>query len=399
MQHQKKLAPRREAANRSNLLPTNHPRLSARITLPVAISSLSNSPHEPPRSRNLTLRFATLPAAALAILLTATALPAQAPYKIIDKWKIGGEGGWDYLLADPSAHRLYITHGPRVEVLDTTTGKPVGAITGLHGTHGIALDTAGKFGFISDGGGNAVVVFNRATFATVATIPTGGQNPDGIVFEPSTQTVWAFQGRTKDVAVIGPDPNSPTPAWKVLSTIGLPGTPEFPAVDGNGNVYDNIEDKNVIVHLDAHTLKLVDTWEAGCESPSGLAFDVSGSRLFPVCDGNKMSVVDSKTGHVLATPSIGDGPDAAGYSGAHKLAFASSGDGILSVIDASNPACKTIQSLVTAPRARTMTYDSGADRVYLVSADFGPIPAPTATTPHPRPPVIPGSFTVIVVGR
>jgi len=336
---------------------------------------------------------------ALIFAFTITALTAQQPYKVVDKWKIGGEGGWDYLLADPSAHRLYITHGTRLEVLDTTTGKPVGAITGLHGTHGIALDAAGKYGYISDGAGNAVVVFDRATFATVATVPTGGQNPDGIVYEPATQTVWAFEGRSKDVAVIGTDPVAVNPAWKVLATIPLPGKPEFPAVDGTGNVYDNIEDKDVIVHLDAHTLKLVDTWQAGCNSPSGLAIDVTGSRLFPVCDGNKMSVVDAKTGHVLATPSTGDGPDAAGWSDANKLAFASSGDGILSVIDASTPDYKTIQYLTTAPRARTMAYDSGTDRIYLVTADSGPAPAPTAATPHPRPPVIPGSFTVIVVGR
>lgn len=350
-------------------------------------------------SRTPFLRLTTLAAAALISLFAAATLPAQSPYKIVDKWKIGGEGGWDYLLADPSAHRLYITHGPRVEVLDTTTGKPVGAITGLHGTHGIALDTAGKFGFISDGGGNAVVVFDRDSLATLATVPTGGQNPDGIVYEPATQTVWAFDGRSKDAAVIGADPGAGSLGWKVLANIPLPGKPEFPAVDGKGNVYDNIEDKNVIVHLDAHSLKLIDTWEAGCDSPSGLAFDVTGSRLFPVCDGNKMSVVDAKTGHVLATPSIGDGPDAAGWSSAHQLAFASSGDGILSVVDASDSSYKTIQSLKTAPRARTMAYDSGTDRVYLVTAEFGPAPTPTATTPHPRPPVIPGSFTVIVVGH
>jgi DNA-binding beta-propeller fold protein YncE len=350
-------------------------------------------------SNRSVLQFATLTTTALILLFAATALSAQTPYKVIDKWKIGGEGGWDDLATDSSAHRLYLTHGPRVEVVDTSTGKSVGAITGLHGTHGVALDPSGKYGFISDGGGNAVVVFDRSSLATVATVPTGGQNPDGIVFEPATQTVWAFQGRSKDVAVIGPDTSSTTPAWKVLATISLPGKPEFAVVDGKGNVYDNIEDKNVIVRLDARTLKLIDTWEAGCESPSGLGFDVSGSRLFPVCDGNKMSVVDAKTGHVLATPSIGDGPDGAGFSSAHQLAFASSGDGILSVVDASNPAYKTIQSLVTAPRARTMNYDPGTDRIYLVTAEFGPVPAPTAANARPRPPVIPGSFTVIVVGR
>jgi DNA-binding beta-propeller fold protein YncE len=319
-------------------------------------------------------------------------LAGQEPYKVIDRWKLGGEGGWDYLIADPPAHRLYLTRGSHVDVLDTQTGKMVGSITGLHGTHGVALDTAGKFGYISDGGGNAVVVFDRTSLATVATIPAG-TNPDGIVFEPATQTVWAFNGRSKNVTVID------TTKRSVAATISLPGKPEFPAADGKGIVFDNIEDKSEIVRLDAHTLKLTDTWPAGCDSPSGLAMDRAGSRLFPVCDGNKMAVVDAKTGKVLARPSIGDGPDAAGWDAVHKLAFASSGDGVLSVVDAGSGGYKTIESLPTQRGARTMAYDSGSDRVYLVTAEFGQRPEPTAENPHPRPPMVPGTFVVLVVGR
>jgi YVTN family beta-propeller protein len=332
-----------------------------------------------------------LAATALIVLLAAPVF-SQQPYHIIDHWKLGGEGGWDYLLADPSAHRLYVTHGPRVEVIDSETGKPIGAITGLHGTHGIALDNAGKFGYISDGGGNAVVVFDRASLATVDTI-AAGTNPDGIVFEPATQTVWAFNGRSKDVTVID------AATRKAVATIPLPGKPEFPAVDGTGTVFDNIEDKNEIVRLDAHARKLTAEWPAGCDSPSGLAFDVPGHRLFPVCDGKKMAVVDSNTGKVLATPAIGDGPDAANYSSAKNLAFGSCGEGVLSVVDAGNPAYPTIQTLPTQRGARTMTYDSATDRLYVVTAEFGPRPAPTADNPRPRPTIIPGSFTVIVIGR
>lgn len=346
-----------------------------------------------PNQRSV-LTSALLAAILLSGVLAATRpLAAQGPYKVIDHWILAGEGGWDYLLAEPAAHRLYITHGPRVEVLDTKTGKPVGAITGLHGTHGVALNPNGKVGYISDGGGNAVVVFDRASFAIVATIPVG-TNPDGIIFEPATKTVWAFNGRSKDVTVID------AATQKVVATIPLPGKPEFPAVDGKGTVYDNIEDKNEIVRLDAHAKKLTAEWPtAGCESPSGLAFDVPGSRLFPVCDGKKMGVIDSKTGKVIATPAIGDGPDAAGWDAKHKLAFASSGDGILSVIDANAPGYPTVESLPTQRGARTMAYDSAADRVYLTTAEFGPRPAPTTENPRPRPPVIPGSFTILVVGR
>jgi YVTN family beta-propeller protein len=344
-----------------------------------------------------TLRLFTLFFASTALLCGILAAPAlisaQQPYKILDRWKIGGDGGWDDLHVDSSAHRLYITHGARVDVLDTRTGKLIGAITGLHGTHGVALDTAGKFGYISDGGGNAVVVFDRATLATLATIPAG-TNPDGIIFEPATQTVWVFNGRSKDVTVISAATRT------VVATIPLPGKPEFAAVDGKGTVFDNIEDKNEIVRLDAHTNKLTAEWPlTGCDSPSGLALDVRGHRLFSVCDGKKMAVIDSKTGKVLANPAIGDGPDGAGWSAAHKLAFASSGEGILSVVDAAAPGYPTIQSLPTQRGARTMSYDSAADRIYLVTAEFGPRPAPTSDNPRPRPAIVPGSFTVLVVGR
>jgi YVTN family beta-propeller protein len=342
-------------------------------------------------SRFLARSFA---AAALLCGLLAAVPPiaAQQPYHVIDRWKLGGEGFWDYLLVDSPAHRLFLTRGNHVDVVDTQTGKLVGSIANLHGTHGVALDNAGKFGYISDGGGNAVVVFDRSTLATLATIPAG-TNPDGIVFEPATQTIWAFNGRSKDATVID------AASRKVVATIPLPGKPEFPAVDGKGLVFVNIEDKSLIVRLDAHTNKLADTWPAGCESPSGLAFDVAGARLFPVCDGKKMAVVDAYTGKILATPAIGDGPDAAGWDAAHKLAFASSGDGILSVIDASSADYKTIESLPTQKGARTMAYDSAADRVYLVTADFGPRPAPTADNPRPRPTMLPGTFVVLVVGR
>jgi YVTN family beta-propeller protein len=344
------------------------------------------------RNANFFLRAGIAAALLCGFVATSAVLAAQQPYHVVDHWKLGGEGGWDYLLADTAAHRLYVTHGARVEVLDTTTGKSVGAITGLHGTHGIALDNAGKFGYISDGGGNAVIVFDRGTLAAVATV-TAGTNPDAIIFEPATQTVWAFNGRSNNATVID------TASRKVVATIPLPGKPEFSVVDGKGTLFVNIEDKNEIIRLDAKTNKIAATWPAGCDSPSGLAFDVAGARLFPVCDGKKMAVVDSNTGKLLATPTIGDGPDAAGWNADHKLAFASSGDGILSVVDAASPAYKTIEGLPTQRGARTMAYDAGADRIYLATAEFGPRPEPTPANPRPRPAIIPGSFTILVVGR
>ncbi len=334
-------------------------------------------------------------AAALLCGLLAVVRPiaAQQPYHIVDRWKLGGDGGWDDLRADSPAHRLYLTRGNHVDVVDTLTGKLSGSIAGLHGTHGVALDTAGKFGYISDGGGNAVVVFDRATLATVATIPAG-TGPDAIVFEPVTQTVWAFNSRSKDATVIDAS------TQKAIATIPLPGRPEFAVVDSNGTVFVNIEDKSELVRLDAKTNKLTAEWPiTGCDGPSGLAFDIAGGRLFPVCHNQAMGVINSKTGNVLATAEIGNGPDGAGWDAKHKLAFASCGEGVLSVIDAGAPSYPTIESLPTQRGARTMTYDSATDRIYLVTAEFGPRPEPTPDNPRPRPAIVPGSFVVLVVSR
>ena len=330
--------------------------------------------------------------AALAACTLAVGALAQQPYQIVDHWKIGGTGGWDYLLADPGAHRLYVTHGPRVEVLDTDTGKTVGAITGLKGTHGVALDQENAFGYISDGGANAVVVFDRKTLAIVASIPAG-TNPDGIAYEPKTKTVWAFNGRSKNVTVID------TATRSVVATIALPGKPEFPQADGKGQVFDNIEYKNSIVRLDAASKTLMDTWPlAGCDSPSGMAIDREHGRLFSVCDGKKMAVVDAGTGKVLSLPEIGEGPDAAGYDDQHQLVFSSNGDGTLTVVDTkSSP--KVLEQLTTMKGGRTMAYDSGKDRVYVVTAEQGSRPEPSAANPRPRPAIVPDTFEVIVIGR
>jgi YVTN family beta-propeller protein len=329
--------------------------------------------------------------AALACSAVPSVARAQGPYRVVTQWKIGGDGGWDYLVADAAAHRLYITHGPRVEVIDTDSGKAIGAITGLQGTHGVALDAAGKYGYISDGRANAVVVFDRSTLKTVTSIPAG-TNPDGIAYEPVTKTVWAFNGRSSDATVID------TTTQKVVATIPLPGRPEFPVADGKGNVYDNIESKNEIVRFDAAAKKVTAEWPA-CDSPSGLAIDTRAHRLFSVCDGKKMAVVDAETGKVLATPAIGEGPDAAGFDAKDKVAFSSNGDGTLTVVDAGKSSFPVLQNLTTQKGARTMAFDSANGRVYLVSAEFGPRPAPTAQAPRPRPSIVPGSFTVLVVGR
>lgn len=314
-------------------------------------------------------------------------------YHIADHWKIGGQGGWDYLLSDDAAHRLYITHNSRIEVIDTTTGKVIGAVTGLKSTHGVALNPDGRTGYASDGAGNALVVFNRADFSVTATV-SAGSNPDGITYEPSTKTVWAFNGRSKDISIMDTTTN------KVVATVPLPGKPEFPQVDGHGSVYVNIEDKNAIVKLDASSNKIVDTWQLqGCDSPSGMAIDRVKHRLFSVCDGDKMAVLDYQSGKLLGLAAIGDSPDAAGFDTKHELAFSSNGEGTLTVVSAGKPGFPTAQALKTARGARTMAFDAVTGRVYLVTAQFGPAPAATPSAPRPRPSILPDTFEVIVVER
>jgi DNA-binding beta-propeller fold protein YncE len=334
-----------------------------------------------------------LAASALTSFVVPASAHAQKPFRIEQRWTIGGTGGWDYIAVDSAAHRLYIVHQTRVDVVDTNTGKVIGAVQGLTRGHGVVIAPDGKTGFASDGGANNVVVFDPSTFATLMTIPAG-TNPDGMVYERSTNTLWAFNGTSKNATIIDAVRRTS------IGTVALPGKPEFPATDDKGTVFVNIEDKNAIVRLDAKTQKITATWPLeGCDSPSGLAFDSVGGRLFSVCDGKKMAITDSHTGKSLGTPTIGDGPDAAAYDPGKKLAFASNGEGTLSVVDAGKPGYGVLQTLPTMKGARTMALDPATGKLYTVTAQFGPTPPATAATPRPRPSIVPGSFTVLVIGR
>ncbi len=338
-------------------------------------------------------------AAMLGAVLSASSAWGQAaaspgPYHVEHEWKIGGDGFWDYMAVDPDSKLLYLTHGDHVAVVDTQAGKQVADITGLHGTHGVVFSTDGVHGYITDGGANQVAEFNRKTNTIEKTIPAG-TGPDGEVFDPYTKTVWAFNGRSHDATVIDTTTNT------VVATIALPGKPEFPVSDGAGFVYDNIEDKSEIVKLDAKAHTVAATWPvAPCEEPSGLAIDREHRRLFAVCHNQMMAVVDTDSGKVVATPAIGDGPDAARFSSAGQYAFSSNGAGTLTVVHEDGPDhYSVVQNLDTKRGARTMAMDPDGSHLYLVTAEFGPRPEPTAENPHPRPTIVPGSFEVVVVTR
>ena len=257
----------------------------------------------------------------------------------------------------------------------------------------MVLDPDGKVGYISDGGANAVVVFDRQSLAILASMPAG-TNPDGIAYEPVTKTVWAFNGRSKNVTVID------TKSRSVVATIDVPGKPEFPQADGKGHVFDNIEDKNLVVVFDAHTNKLTGTLPlTGCDSPSGMSIDPAHHRLFSVCDGKKMAVVDTDSLKQIGSADIGDGPDAAGYDAKAQLAFSSNGgDGTFTVVDAAH-GYSTLEQLPTAKGENNKELAQSKKKKYVVTAQFGPRPEPTAENPRPRPSILPDSFVVMVIGR
>jgi DNA-binding beta-propeller fold protein YncE len=282
----------------------------------------------------------------------ASGLIAAGSYRKVATISIGGTGGWDYLTADDQTGRLYVSHTSEVDVADLKSNELVGKISGLTRIHGIAIAYDLNTGFISDGGANQVVAFDLKTLETKNKI-NAGTNPDGIVYDPYSKQVFAFNGRSKDATVI--DAKTGT----VVRTIPLPGKPEFPVSDGKGSIYDNIEDKSEIVRIDVKQLDVTAQWSiAPCESPSGLAIDTASRRLFSVCDNKLMAVVDADSGKVVATPAIGEGPDAAAFDPKAKRVFSSNGEGTLTVIsELDKDHYAVLENVPTVEGARTMALD------------------------------------------
>lgn len=316
-------------------------------------------------------------------------------YKVTGSISIGGSGGWDYLSADSENRKLYVSHGTEVVVIDLDSEKVVAHITGMQRIHGIVIADELGTGFISDGGSNQVVAFDLKDL-TIKSKINAGTNPDGIVYDSASKRVFAFNGRSQNATAI--DAANGT----VAGTISLGGKPEFPVSDGKGSVYDNIEDKSEIVRIDSKSLKVTARWPvAPCESPSGLAIDREHRRLFAVCDNKLMAVVDADSGKVVATPAIGEGPDAAAYDAGQKLALSSNGEsGTLTVVrQASADEYSVAENVTTAEGARTMAVDEKTHKIYLATASFGAAPAATAANPHPRRSIQAGTFKLLVVSQ
>jgi DNA-binding beta-propeller fold protein YncE len=240
-----------------------------------------------------------------------------------------------------------------------------------------------------------VTEFDLKTLKPIRTISVG-QNPDAILYEPTTDRVFTFNGRSSDATAID------AATGNVAGTIPLGGRPEFPQADGKGKLFLNIEDKSQIAEIDPAGMKVANTWAiAPGEEPSGLAIDTHDHLLFSVCSNNKMTILNYDTGQVVASPTIGNGPDAAGFDPKYHVAFSSNGQsGTLDVIGKdSSGQWNVIQSVPTRVSARTMALDTRTHKIYLVSAEFEAIAAAPSTTPNDRPRrrMKPGTFTLLIV--
>ncbi|WP_431210396.1 YncE family protein [Puia sp. P3] len=318
------------------------------------------------------------------IALIVASQPVSAQQYVLDKKiAVPGDGGYDYMAIDEANNHLFISHGTAFNVVDLATEKLVAVIDGMKGVHGIAIVNEVNKGFISDGKGDAVVVVDPGTLKVVKTIKLPASDEDAIVYDPASKKVFVFNGDSKSSCVI--DIHS----LELVKTIDLGGGPEFAVSDGKGLLYNNIEDLNVLKVIDTRGLSVMSTWPlAPCGQPTGIAYDAANQRLFTVCRANKgMSVVDASSGKVIATVPIGAGVDAVIYDAADKLIFASNGDATATVIrQESADKYTVVQTIATAPRAKTMAFDKKTKKIYFSAPEFMP---GTRTA-------VPGTFTVYV---
>src|SRR5713101_4281838 len=324
-----------------------------------------------------------------AFLLDTAAVPGASDYKVIKTVPISGEGGGDYVTVDSDARRVYVSHATQVVVLDADSYEVVGSIPDTQGVHGIAIASDLGRGFTSNGRSNDVTIFDVKTLKTIGTVKTDA-NPDAIVYDSVSKRVFTFNGRGKNTTAINAADGT------VAGTLALGGKPEFAVADGKGSIFVNNEDTSELIQIDSQKITEMHRWPlAPCKSPSGLAMDRKNRRLFSVCDEKVMAVVNADTGKVVAAPTIGEGVDASAFEPATQLAFASNGEGTLTVIHEDSPDKYTVvENVPTKRSARTMGLDLKTHNIFLPAADFDP-PAPGER----RGKMKPGSFVLLVLGK
>jgi outer membrane protein assembly factor BamB len=336
----------------------------------------------------------------LVLLLSVVAAPAllaqSSPvYRITHTYVLGGDGSWDYVVPDPPQHRVFIGRQNRVMVVDENDGKLLGEVTGIDGAHGVAVVNHTGHGFATSGNDGSVVMFDLKTFKALGRTPAA-EDADAIIYDAASDHVFTFNGDAHSSTVIDPRDG------RLVTNVPLGGKPEYGTSAGDGKVYANLTDTSEVVEIDAQALRVARRWStAPCKQPVAMAIDNAHHRLFSGCRNGVMAVSDYQSGKVIATLPIGDGVDGAGYDAAAGDAFATNADGTLTVIHQDGPdTYHVVDNLRTATGSRNMGLDPTTHRLFVAGAKFGPAPAvATAGNPRRRPPILPGSFMMMVIER
>lgn len=326
---------------------------------------------------------------------SSTAGPSGGPYKVLKTAKVGGEGGFDYVYADVAGRRLYIPRtgpGGRITVFNLDTLEPVGEIPNAN-ARGVAVDPESHHGFCSS---KPLVMWDTKTLATIKTIDVEG-GPDGILFDPFNERVYVFSHRAPNATVIDAKDGS------VVGTIDLGGAPEQAVTDGQGHLYVDIEDKDNIAVVDTKSLKVTAHYDLAGKGggPGGLAFDVKNHILFAAChEPQTMVILNAEDGKIITTLPIGRGVDGAVFNPETMEAFSSQGDGTLTVIKENSPTSFEVeQNVQTVQSAKTLTLDSKTGKILLIAAEFTPPPTPPPPGRRSRGQMVPGSFSILMVGK
>jgi DNA-binding beta-propeller fold protein YncE len=332
------------------------------------------------------MRLITLVALAVSLVVPFT---QSGSYRITHTYTLGGDGSWDYVVPDPPQHRVFIGRQNRVMVVDENDGKLLGEVTGIDGAHGTAIAARAGHGFATSGNDGSIVMFDLATFKPLGKTPAA-EDADAIIYDAASDRVFSFNGDAHSSTVVDPA------TGKLVTNIPLGGKPEYGASAGDGKVYVNITDNSEVVEIDAKTLKVIRRWPtAPCQQPVAMAIDVPHHRVFSGCRSGVLAVSDSQAGKVVATAPIGMGVDGVGFDAAAADVFASNADGTLTIIHQDSPdTYRVSQTLKTAQGSRNMGLDPVTHRVLVVSAQFGPAPGGRG-----RPPVLPGTFALLVIER
>ena len=331
------------------------------------------------------------------VLLLPASLAAQAGgnYRVTERARVGGDGGWDYLTVDTTRHRLFVTRSSHVMVLDMRTDSVIADLGDTPGVHGVALAPDLGRAFTSNGRDSSVTIIDLATLKPIGVVHGTGANPDAILYEPATHRLFTFNGRSEDATVID------AASGRIVGTVPLGGKPETGNHDGHGRVLVNIETKNEVVAFDAATLQVQAHWPlAGCDEPTGQAIDRAHERIFVGCGGGSViAAVNTRNGHVVQLIPAGQGMDGNGFDPATGLVFGANGqDGTMTIAHEDTPDHYTVVATVPTQRgARTMAVDEATHRVYTVGAEYEPAPVAAANGQRRRPAMVPGSFTVIVL--